>query len=178
MTTDAERSLEVLARALDQTDAVLSTVTADRLADPTPCIDWDVGALIAHVVADTRNFVIMARGDEPDWDAKAALPDDWTGEFRSGADELIGIWGLAGESASVQSMDLQTGELAVHTWDLVRALGLSTELDAEVARRGLDLMSGALTPDNRGDAFAPEVKIGDDAPIYDRLAAFAGRNPR
>ena len=64
MTTDAERSLEVLTRALDQTEQVLSEIPADQLADPTPCIDWDVAALVAHVVADTQNFVMMARGDD------------------------------------------------------------------------------------------------------------------
>jgi hypothetical protein len=36
-------------------------------------------------------------------------------------------------------------------------------------------MSGALTSENRGSAFAAEVPIDDDAPIYDRLAAWAGR---
>jgi hypothetical protein len=32
-----------------------------------------------------------------------------------------------------------------------------------------------LTPENRGQVFAPAVPVPDDAPVYDRLAAFAGR---
>jgi len=178
MTTDAERSLEVLSRALDQTEGVLSQVTRDQLADPTPCLDWDLSALVAHLVADAHNFVTMARGDEPDWTATQSLPDDWTGEFRAGADELLGVWRAAGDSASAPSIDLQTAEMAVHTWDVVRALDLDVELDPEVAQRGFELMSGALTAENRGDAFGPPVSVPDDAPIYDRLAAFAGRSPQ
>lgn len=39
-------------------------------------------------------------------------------------------------------------------------------------------MCGALTPDNRGEAFAPAATLPGEAPVYDRLAAFAGRDPR
>jgi uncharacterized protein (TIGR03086 family) len=177
VTTDAERSLDVLTRAVDQAERVLSEIPPDQLFDPTPCTEWNIGELVAHVVADPRNFVMMARGEKPDWSAPASLPDDWRVEFRSAADELMEMWRDAGESASPQSMDWQTAEFAVHTWDLVRALDLPTPLDAEVAQRGLDFMSGALTSENRGSAFAAEVPIDDDAPIYDRLAAWAGRRP-
>ena len=38
-------------------------------------------------------------------------------------------------------------------------------------------MRQGLTADNRGGAFGPEVPVGEDAPAYDRLAAFAGRDP-
>ena len=75
-------------------------------------------------------------------------------------------------------MDWQTAEFAVHTWDLVRALGAPTELNPLVAERGYAFMSSALTPDNRGEAFAPAVEVSADAQIYDRLAALAGRDPR
>jgi uncharacterized protein (TIGR03086 family) len=119
----------------------------------------------------------VASGDEPDWAAVGSLPDDWTAEFRSSADELLKVWHGAGDAAAPQSMDLQTAEFAVHTWDLVRALGLPIELDSEVAQRGFDLMSGALTPDNRGDKFGPAVPVDEGAPVSDRLAAFAGRSP-
>jgi uncharacterized protein (TIGR03086 family) len=178
MTTDTERSLDVLSRAIDQAEAVLAEVSADQLSDPTPCSDWDLKALVSHLVADPRNFVAMGRGEEVDWSAPPPLPDDWTAEFRSGGDELIGQWREAGDSASAQRIDWQTAEFAVHTWDVVRALGLSVELDDEVAQRGLDFMGAALTPDNRGDVFGPAVPVDDDLPVYDRLAAWAGRSPR
>lgn len=170
--------VEVLSRALDQTVDVLSAISADQLSDPTPCGDWDVASLVAHVVAAPQNFVTMATGGKPDWSAKPPLPDDWTAEFRSAADELMRLWGEAGESASPQAVDWQTAEFAVHTWDLVRATGQTRDLDPEVAQRGFGFMSGALTSDNRGQAFAPAVTLGEDAPIYDRLVAFAGRDPR
>lgn len=120
----------------------------------------------------------MSSGGQPDWSAKPPLPDDWTAEFRSAADDLLHVWHEAGESASARAVDWQTAEFAIHTWDLARATGQPTDLDPEVAQRGLDFMSGALTPDNRGEAFAPAVTLPESAPVYDRLAAFAGRDPR
>lgn len=178
MNTPAQQSIDVLSRALDQTADVLSAVPAGKLSDATPCGDWDVASLVAHVVAGPRNFVIMSSGGEPDWSAKPPLPDDWTTEFRSAAVDLVRMWRETGESASPQAVDWQTAEFAVHTWDLARAIGQPTDFDPEVAQRGLDFMSGALTSDNRGAAFAPAVTVSEDAPVYDRLVAFAGRDPR
>jgi uncharacterized protein (TIGR03086 family) len=178
VTTTGSQAIEVLSRALDQTTDVLSAIPADRLSATTPCGDWDVARLIAHVVAAPQNFVTMSRGGQPDWSATPPLPDDWTAEFRSGAADLLQTWREAGESVTPQAVDWQTAELAVHCWDLARATGQSTDLDPEVARRGLDFMSGALTPENRGAAFGPAVTLPEEAPVYDRLVAFAGRDPR
>ena len=177
MNLDARQSLAVLSRALDQTAEVLSAIPPDALSDGTPCAEWDVARLISHVVADPRNFVTMAQGGQPDWSAVPPLPDDWTREFRAGADDLLRMWQGAGDDASPQSIDWQTAEFAVHTWDLVRAVGLPGNLDPEVAQQGLGFMSAALTPENRGEAFAPAVPVPADAAVYDRLAAFAGRDP-
>ena len=38
-------------------------------------------------------------------------------------------------------------------------------------------MSAMLTPENRGEVFAPAVQAPADTPVDDRLAAFAGRAP-
>jgi uncharacterized protein (TIGR03086 family) len=178
VTTTAKQSIDVLSRAVDQAAEVLAAVPADRLSDATPCGDWDVAGLIAHLVAAPRNFVTMSSGGQPDWSAKPTLPADWTAEFRSAADDLLRMWHEAGDSASPQAMDWQTAELAIHTWDLAKATGQSTDLDPQVAQRGLDFMGSALTPDNRGEAFGPAVTLPEEAPVYDRLVAFAGRDPR
>ncbi len=170
-------SIAVLQRALDQTGDVLAAIHKDQLSDPTPCEDWDVAHLIGHVLADPVRFTEALRGGSPDW---AAPPEpasgDWAGQFRSEADDLIHAWHQAGEQDD-GAADWQTAEFAVHTWDLVRATGQDRELDPEVAERGYAFMSNALTPDNRGAAFKPEVEAAADADPYDRIAAFAGRNP-
>jgi uncharacterized protein (TIGR03086 family) len=166
----------VLSRALDQAGDVLAAVHPDQLERPTPCNDWDVGRLIAHIVAAPPRFLAAMRGEQPDWSsAPPPVGTEWAPVFRVGADDLIHAWHQQGDKADTRTVDWQTAELAVHTWDLARATGQSAQLDPEVAERALAFMSSGLTTENRGNAFDAEVDVADDAPVYHRLAAFAGR---
>lgn len=172
-----QESLDVLARALDQTSAVLAAIEPSQLTEPTPCRDWDVGQLVGHVVADPRNLLAMARGDQVDWSAQPEPPRSaWADEFRRGADDLLAHWRGLGDDAQPAQIDWQTAEFAVHTWDLAQATGWSKPLDPAVAERGLAFMSNALTPDNRGQAFDAEQPAPEGAGPYERIAAFSGRS--
>src|SRR5688572_12102056 len=98
--TNPIESIVVLSRALDQTGDVLTAVHEDQLSLPTPCGEWDVRQLIAHLVAAPGMFVVMARGENPDWSAEPApIGHDWAAQFRSAADDLIHVWHQAGDSA-------------------------------------------------------------------------------
>ena len=172
-------SVVVLSRALDQVSEILAGIHEDQLDHPTPCGDWDVARLVAHVVATPANFIAMSTGEQPDWSAEPApIGSGWTAAFRSSADDLIHLWHRAGADADANQVAWQTAEFAVHAWDLARATGQSTDLDPEVADQGLAFMSRSLTPENRGQAFAAEVDVPADASAYERLVAFAGRDPR
>ena len=176
--TAQHESVSVLSHALDQAGDVLAGVHADQLAQPTPCGDWDVATLIGHLVSAPVRFLEMARGGQPDWSAAPhRATSNWVADFRSNAEDLIHHWHQAGDAVDTGQVDWQTAEIAVHTWDVTRATGQSPPLLPEVAERGLAFMSAMLTPANRGQAFAPAVPVPDDAPVYDRLAAFAGRDP-
>jgi len=68
----------------------------------------------------------------------------------------------------------------MHVADDPRAL-LARALD-QIGQASLDWAQKALRPEFRGGeadgkAFGPEVPVGADAPVYDRLAAFFGRAP-
>jgi uncharacterized protein (TIGR03086 family) len=170
-------SVAVLSRALDQAGDVLAVVHRDQLSQPTPCEDWTVEQLIGHLLAAPGKFLRSMNGEKVDWSAEPPpVPEDFAAAFRSAADDLIHAWHQREQSAEM-SADSQTPEFAVHAWDLARATGQSTDLDPEVAERSLAFMSANLKPEMRGDVFGPEVVLPDDAPIYDRLAAFAGRTP-
>ncbi len=98
--TTASDSVVVLSRALDQTADVLDGIRDDQLGLPTPCREWDVGRLVAHVVADPRNLLEMARGNPVDWSAEpATVTTGWAADFRSAADDLIHHWHQIGDEA-------------------------------------------------------------------------------
>ena len=178
MDTTHHQAVVVLSRALDQAGDALASIHPDDWERPTPCRDWSVRDLAAHLAAAPEHFLAMARGEQVDWSAPADVADGgWATHFRTHADDLIHHWhGQPDEQAG--QADWQSAELGVHTWDLVRALGRPFPMDDEVAERGLAFMQQGLTDDNRGDAFAAPVEAAADAPAYDRLVAFAGRDPR
>ncbi|MBO9523277.1 MAG: TIGR03086 family protein [Nocardioidaceae bacterium] len=169
--------IRVLSHALDQTGDLLAQVHVDQLSLPTPCADWTVAELAAHLVAAPGRFLQMLNGEQPDWSATPAPIQDRAAEtFRNAADDLIHAWHRQPAEAAAGA-DWQTAEFAVHTWDLATAIGRSTDsLDPEVAERGAAFMRANLTEENRDPVFGPEQDAPEDADPYTRLAAFAGRS--
>jgi uncharacterized protein (TIGR03086 family) len=169
--------LDVLGRGLDQTAGLVGEVSDDQLDRPTPCPDWTVADLVAHLVLGTENFARTVRGDQVDWSAPMPpVGPDRVGAFREAADALLGAWRDRGTEGASIGPDWQCAELAVHTYDLATALGSPTsDLDPLVAEHGLSFMQANLRPEIRGEAFGPEQPAPDGADPYERIAAFAGR---
>ncbi len=185
-------SIDLLERALHQTADLIVDIRPDQASLPTPCTEWDVRALVRHLVRqDLPNFTVAAKGENPDWAVPAAaLDDDWAGAFREGAQELLQTWWKAdldrpiampgGGQAPLRSRaDQQITELAVHDWDVARATSQNKELEPELAEHALAWARGMLRPEFRGPgmAFGREIPVDDDAPAYDRLAGWFGRDP-
>jgi uncharacterized protein (TIGR03083 family) len=170
-------SVTLLARAVDQAAGLMARVEREQLADPTPCTDWDVAALLGHLLADARNFRLMLAGERADFSATPEpVTEGWTDAFRAQADELVRAWRTAADGDSAPDPDLATAEFAVHSYDLATAIAVPTStLDDEVAERGLAFMRANLTPERRGAAFRPERETAGTGG-YERLAAFAGRS--
>jgi uncharacterized protein (TIGR03086 family) len=181
-----------LSRALDQTAAVIDAIGPDQAELPTPCPEWDVRALVRHIVGqDLRNFMISAQGDTADWQAPPEeLGADWAGDFRERAGALLEVWRAAdlnrtvtspggGEAPLRSRADHQITELAVHSWDLLRATGAQVALDPALAEHALAWSQRMLRPQFRGPdkAFGAEVPVPEDAPAYDRLVGWFGRDP-
>ena len=119
----------------------------------------------------------MVRGQSIDWAAPTPFAgSDARGAFRAYASDLLDAWRDSDEPKGPASVDWQCAELAVHSWDFATELKRSTsELDPEVADRGLAFMKANLTPDNRAPVFGPEQPAPEGADAYQRIAAFAGR---
>jgi len=169
--------LDALGRGLDQTEVLVGEVSDGQLGRPTPCPDWTVSDLVDHLVMGTENFARTVRGDQVDW--SAAMPHvgpDRAAVFRTAAGSLLAAWRERGTEDAPIGPDWQCAELAVHTYDLAAALDRPTsDLDPEVAERGLSFMRANLKPEIRGEAFGPEQPAPEGADAYERIAAFAGR---
>jgi uncharacterized protein (TIGR03086 family) len=191
--TAAGDPIDLLARTLDQTGAIIARVRPEQAALPTPCRSWDVRALVNHVVHDVQQFAAMAGGGRFEQRDDDVIGDDWGGAYRAAAASLLAAWRREGaldrmvqlpfgEVPASWQVGQQITDLAVHGWDVAKATGQPTGLDAEAGQLALDWARENLKPQFRGDeasghAFGPEVPVADDAPLYDRLAGFFGRQP-
>ncbi len=191
--TVASDPVALLWRALDQTGAIISRVRPEQASLPTPCRSFDVRALVNHVLRDVRLFTARAGGAA--WEERGAdlIGDDWAGAYHQAAGALLAGWQRPGaldrtvqlpfgELPALWFVGQQVTDLAVHAWDVARATGQPTDLDPELGQFALDWGTGNLEPRFRGDEadgrdFGVEVPVADDAPLYDRLAGFFGRDP-
>lgn len=163
----------IVARGLDQLGSLLREVSPEDHGRATPCSDWTVADLSDHIVNSTAGMVTMSQGGQPDWSSNPHH-DDPAAALEEHGRALVD--GLSVDEPAFP-VGMAAGELAVHTYDLATGLGRSTaDLDPEIAQFGYEFMSASLTEDNRGGAFKPEQPAPDDADIYQRLAAFAGRS--
>ena len=92
---------------------------------------------------------------------------------------LAAPWILRGQQAPLRARaDQQITELTVHGWDLAVATGQQADLDPALAEHALGWSRRMLRPELRGPgAFRPEVPVPPDAPAYQRLAGWFGRDP-
>jgi uncharacterized protein (TIGR03086 family) len=190
MASDTE-TVMLLERALDQTAALVEETGASQAGLATPCVGWDVRTLVQHLTGqDLRNFLVVARGGSPDVRAPAdELGEDWTAAFRDRAAPLRAEWRAAdldrevpvpGGSAPLRSRaNGQITELTVHGWDLAMATGQRDGLDPALAEYALGWSRQTLRPESRGPGkpYGLEVPVSPDAPAYQRLAGWFGRDP-
>lgn len=183
----------VFARALDQAEQQVVNVGPGQLDNRTPCADYDVRALLGHMVAVLRKIARVGTGgdarDVPD--VIYGIDDEgWGSAFHQARSELKEVWAddamldrmvalpwatLPGRAA----LDAYTHEFTVHSWDLAHATGRLAQLDPDLAVQALDAFPKFAPPEARSGQgpFGPVVPVSDDADAYTKLAAYLGRQP-
>jgi uncharacterized protein (TIGR03086 family) len=186
--------VEVLMRACASTGSILGNVTREQLALPTPCSDWPVHDLINHIVGATRFFADLAEwGSSPEGQEWPSFADgDFASSFGEQANRAIAAFSAPGAMERImvlpteptpgaRCIQVATGEIFVHGWDLARATGQAMPADGGVAGALLSsawLMSLCDEVRNDGTSpFAAELAIPAEAPAADRLVGFLGRDP-
>ncbi|MEV6275758.1 TIGR03086 family metal-binding protein [Nocardia sp. NPDC051832] len=178
-------------RALEQLGVLVSKVRPDQAGLPTPCVSWSVRDLINHVVDETYRFTESTATGRRGPSSGDYLGDDWTSAFENAAESLRAAWRApgaldrvhvlpGGEVPGSWLLGQQATEFAIHAWDIAKATGQSTELDPDLGEFALAWAHQNMVPQIRGDEsagfhVAPEVAVAGTAPLYDRLAAFGGR---
>ena len=162
----------LLRRAVDDASRLIDGVREDQLDLPTPCPDFTVGQLIAHLAEGMEMFAAASDGSAPEAEpAWKSAGDHVVAAFeRPGA--LDGTTELPyGEFPSVVCLQQAIGETAIHASDIARATGQSLG-DDDV----YESVFRVITPDGRVEnVLGPELPCPDGASLLDRVQAFAGR---
>lgn len=180
----------VLARALDQTGVLIATTDPARAGDPTPCSEFDVGALVGHQLAVVQRIGSVVRGEPFSSVPHLIESTDWIADWdtaRTATDVALAEADLSrvvtlpwGEAPIAAALGTYLSELATHAWDLAVATGRAADLDPAIAEIALPVAKAAIPAEIRqlpGTPFDPVVEVADGAPAYDRLAAWNGRDP-
>jgi uncharacterized protein (TIGR03086 family) len=144
--------LKVLGRADAAFEQRLRRVGADDWPRPTPCSEWDVHALVNHVIGGNRRYVMLLRGASAE-SVDRTRTDDHLGAdpvlaFTTNARELATAFHEGGALARIahhpvgdrtgaQLLAMRVLDVTVHTWDLASALVVDDTLDPEAVEFAL-----------------------------------------
>jgi uncharacterized protein (TIGR03086 family) len=187
--------VEMMRRVLDETQRVVDRIDESQLDLPTPCTEWDVRGVLNHVTGGADMFAICVTDGLISDDRLVELLTgdnlgrDYASSFRAASKRALDAFATPGagdkmvklpfgEMPAAIALRIAIFDVTVHAWDLAKATGQSTALDPEVLGAALEVGQQMIGPEMRqAGMFGGEVAIPDAAPVEDKLAAFAGRQP-
>lgn len=185
------RGLELLGWAISYALASTRLATPQRLPGPTPCADWDLGALLRHV-SDSVGVLHEAIttgciGSGPVADDDGPDPDVVSGLYRRAGRLLAACAPAApaghlvtiGDRELPAKMAVVAGaiEITVHGWDISVACGSRRPVPPDLAALLLPIAPLFIAPGSRAGLFADPVPVPGRACPGDQLVAFLGRQP-
>ena len=174
----------------------VSQASAADLARPTPCADWTLADLLAHMTAQHNGFAAAAAGDGADlvhWQTGAPVANP-VGEYAAAAERVIAGFAAAGvpgretllpeispklRFSAVEAIGFHFVDYVVHGWDVARTLGLGYDLEPDVLAAAVPIAQAVPDGDRRrrpGAAFAPRVAATSGG-VLDQIVALLGRRP-
>lgn len=165
---------------------VLQNIGAGQLEASTPCTEWKVRDVIAHVIAGDYKF---SGHDAPPMpsdieelieahvasaaiaDAAFSAPDGLEREYRFTSRVVPGRIAI----------HMRSRDAFVHGWDLARATGQSTDLDPDIAMYLLGFSRQEFGQPQGNERRGPGLRYAVEQPTHpqctkaDELAAFLGR---
>lgn len=182
---DAIEAMAIFGRVLEQ-------VTDEHLELSTPCTEWNVEALISHVVLGDASIPLLFDGKP--LDVTVAIDPSilgrnpmatWRGTAlaaieafrRPGAMEQIVSHPVGDRPGSVVAR-FRLVDLLGHSWDLATAIGVDVELPDDLAEAALEFLFPMVDPLKKSEFFDHGLQIEPplDASPAVRFLALIGRD--
>jgi len=182
-----------MAKAAAQIVGIGHEVKPEQLTAPTPCQDYDVRALVNHVLYWLPVLELAARKqpiptDRPAQGEQDLTEGDWRTLLAEWVQRLATAWADpaawqgttsmgGGEFPSSMAGSMTLVELVLHGWDLARATGQPFDCGDDVAEATYRLLAQMAEKGRAMGAFGPEVAVPESAPPLRRALGAAGRDP-
>jgi len=177
-------------RALSQAGKIVAHVQAGDLARSTPCVGWDLQALLTHMIAQNDGFATAVTiGDAPPsaFTRTAVTASDLAAEWHRSADRVLDAFAHASADDEVLLIEINTDstfpvaaavgmhllDTVIHTWDVASSLGNPYWPDAEllsIVAAGAKRVPAGASRTGPGAAFAPAVPTDQADPWLETLA--------
>ena len=181
-----------LTDAAEATALVVDRVTPTELGGPTPCDEWDVQALLNHVILwSSYSLERRAQGESvaPElMERDFAAAPDFAAAYRAQLDRALAAWAdpavwdreldvMGSKTPAADVGALMIAELVLHGWDLAAATGQDYGVSDRAAEAALNAVEANAELFRQYKGFADPVPTAAGAPILDRVLALSGRNP-
>jgi uncharacterized protein (TIGR03086 family) len=190
--TASKDPVELLVLANDEFARRLRLVGPDDWRRPTPCSEWDVRALVNHVVGANVRYELLSHG-APTEQVEATRTVDHLGDaalasFVATADRVVACFRedgalqriahhATGDRTGRELLSMRILDAAIHGWDLARAIGADETLDDDVVAFLLAYSADLdLGPQQRAFAFA-DADAPPNASPQEQLLHRLGRHP-
>jgi uncharacterized protein (TIGR03086 family) len=183
--------VELFDRAVHQFGARVAAV-GDRWHGSTPDTEWDVHALVNHVLVENLWAPPLLGGS-----TIAEVGDRFDGD--QAGDDALAAWARAAEASTVAvrqdgalacTVHVSSGDISgqeyitqlvcdqvIHGWDLARALGADERLDADLVDFALGYFLPQADAWRAAGVFGPKVDVPEGAGAQAELLALSGRQP-
>jgi uncharacterized protein (TIGR03086 family) len=183
-------TLSRFASAMAEFDRRVRAVRPEQWHNPTPCTEWDVRALVNHVVVEQLwapllldGATVEDVGDRFDGDQLGDDPVVAWANAAAAAREAFAAPGVLrrfvelsyGRRPAEGYCQEMTLDLTVHAWDLARGIQTDERLDGELVSDVLAFIEPQVEQLAGTGMFASPVAVGDDADPQTRLLALLGR---
>jgi uncharacterized protein (TIGR03086 family) len=161
-------------------------VVPDAWSIVTPCADWTVTDLVAHVTMTQRRVIATLEGTDPvDVNLAADVAAQWhaaTSAITDVLDDPSRASTLVGGMFGEQTFESLVGRLVcsdtlIHTWDLARATGQDETLDPGAVAKALESLTPLDEAIRRPGGFGPKIVPAPGADAQTLFLNFCGRAP-
>ncbi|MCA1703045.1 MAG: TIGR03086 family protein [Actinobacteria bacterium] len=164
----------------------------DQWQAPTPDTEWDVRALVNHVLVEDlwapsllAGKTIADVGGRFDGDQLGDDPHAEWAEASRMAIEAVAQEGALGRTVHVSFGDIKGEDYVsqlvcdhlIHAWDLARAVGADERLDTDLVGFALGFLRPQVDNWRASGVFGPRVEVAAGADRQTELLALSGRTP-